>query len=179
MDDIVKQAMVKWPDVPDCFGWLGLDARGNWYMRDERIQMLGAFDGANPASKGSLLQHDKLIEFIGRNYGVDLLGQWYFQNGPQRVYVELQATPLIWRIQGDFSVKDHIGRSASVRRCILDEIGHVYLESDAGFGMVHTQDMGLAADAIELGIWVPQNALRQTLPESHGFVKSPQALQKK
>lgn len=29
MDDIVKQAMVKWPNVPDCYGWLGLDARGN------------------------------------------------------------------------------------------------------------------------------------------------------
>jgi hypothetical protein len=30
MDDIVKQAMAKWPNVPACHGWLGLDARGHW-----------------------------------------------------------------------------------------------------------------------------------------------------
>ena len=34
MDDIVKQALAKWPNVPNCYGRLGLDARGNWYMRD-------------------------------------------------------------------------------------------------------------------------------------------------
>ena len=34
MDDIVKQAMAKWPNVPACWGWLGLDARGNWWLRD-------------------------------------------------------------------------------------------------------------------------------------------------
>ena len=32
MDDIVLQAMVKWPKVPACYGWLGLDARGRWYL---------------------------------------------------------------------------------------------------------------------------------------------------
>ena len=26
MDEIVKQAMAKWPNVPHCYGWLGLDA---------------------------------------------------------------------------------------------------------------------------------------------------------
>ena len=43
MDDIVKQAMAKWPNVPHCYGWLGLDARGNWYMRDDGAQAYGAF----------------------------------------------------------------------------------------------------------------------------------------
>jgi hypothetical protein len=38
MDDIVKQALAKWPNVPHCYGWLALDARGNWRMRDERAQ---------------------------------------------------------------------------------------------------------------------------------------------
>ncbi|MCD6666313.1 MAG: DUF2946 family protein, partial [Hydrogenophaga sp.] len=28
MDEIVKAAMAKWPQVPACYGWLGLDARG-------------------------------------------------------------------------------------------------------------------------------------------------------
>ena len=38
MDDIVKQALAKWPNVPDCYGWLGLDARGHWYLRDDAVQ---------------------------------------------------------------------------------------------------------------------------------------------
>ena len=38
MDDIVKQALAKWPNVPDCYGWLGLDARGRWFMRDDAAQ---------------------------------------------------------------------------------------------------------------------------------------------
>ncbi|HZW22256.1 DUF2946 family protein, partial [Noviherbaspirillum sp.] len=40
MDEIVKQAMAKWPNVPHCYGWLALDARGNWRMRDDRAQKL-------------------------------------------------------------------------------------------------------------------------------------------
>jgi hypothetical protein len=177
MDDIVKQAMAKWPNVPHCYGWLGLDARGNWYMRDDRAQALGRFDSGTPGCKGSLLKHDKLIDFIGRNYSADAFGQWFFQNGPQRVYVELLATPLVWRIQGDYSVKDHIGRSARVQRCWLDELGHLYLEADTGFGLVHTQDVALGAEAVEQGLWVPQEILLQSLPVQFGFVKSPQILQ--
>ena len=94
MDDIVKAALAKWPNVPHCYGWLGLDARGNWYMRDDKTQAQGPF----VQSKGSLLRHDKLIDFIQRNYEADAEGRWFFQNGPQRVYVELEATPYIWRM---------------------------------------------------------------------------------
>src|SRR6218665_3263319 len=101
MDDIVKQAMVKWPNVPHCYGWLGLDARGNWYMRDDGAQAQGAFGSGAPRAKGSLLKHEKLIDFIQRNYAVDAAGQWFFQNGPQRVYVELEATPWVWRVGAD------------------------------------------------------------------------------
>ncbi|MDD2926251.1 DUF2946 family protein [Rhodoferax sp.] len=179
MDDIVKQAMAKWPHVPDCYGWLGLDARGNWYMRDDRVQVLGAFDSGMPGSKGSQLLHDKLIAFIGRNYSADAFGQWFFQNGPQRVYVELQATPLIWRVQDDFSVRDHIGRTAHVQACVLDEWGHLYLQTDTGFGLVHTQDMALAADAVERGLWQPQEVARQQLSVRYGYVNSPQFHQKR
>jgi len=54
MDDLVHQAMAKWPNVPDCYGWLGLDARGDWYMRDDQAQALGSFT----QSKGSRLAHE-------------------------------------------------------------------------------------------------------------------------
>ena len=81
MDEIVEAALRKWPNVPHCHGWLGLDARGDWYLRDERAQAAGPF----PTVRGSLIEHAKLREFIARNYACDEAGCWYFQNGPQRV----------------------------------------------------------------------------------------------
>ncbi|CAN5534584.1 DUF2946 family protein [soil metagenome] len=185
MDDIVKQAIAKWPNVPDCYGWLGLDARGNWYMRDERAQAAGPFALAGQGeihvvSKGSLLQHDKLIDFIQRNYESDASGCWFFQNGPQRVYVELEATPFIWRVDAapDFGVTAHTGQPARAQRCVLDEQGRLYLETDLGFGLVHTQDMTHAADAVEQGLWVPQEFEADALPVRFGSAPSPPVLQK-
>ena len=178
MDDIVKQALTKWPNVPACYGWLGLDARGNWYMRDDRVQAQGPFAGGTVQSKGSQLKHEKLIEFIQRNYEPDELGQWFFQNGPQRVYVELEATPLIWRVQSDFSIQDHTGKAARVQSCLLDDMGRVYLETDTGFGLVHSMDMSQVADAVELGLWVPQEVFAAALPTQFHYVCSPEMLQK-
>jgi hypothetical protein len=169
MDDIVRQAMAKWPNVPHCFGWLALDDRGNWYMRDDRVQAAGSF----PAAKGSLLRHEKLIDFIQRNYEHDVAGRWYFQNGPQRVYVELQATPWIWRVSADGSIASHAGQAAQATRCLLDEEGRVYLEADLGIGLVHTQDMVQASEVIESGRWRPEDVRAGELPARYGFVRSP------
>lgn len=171
MDEIVKAAMAKWPNVPNCFGWLGLDARGNWYMRDDRVQAAGAF----PASKGSLLRHEKLIDFIQRNYAPDDEGQWYFQNGPQRVYVELEATPWIWRLQPDGRVLSHTGAVAQVQGSLLDETGKLYLVTDLGIGLVHSADMVLAADWVEAGRWAPSSVEQAALPKHFGFVQRPRA----
>ncbi|MDO9166005.1 MAG: DUF2946 family protein [Rhodoferax sp.] len=178
MDDIVRQALAKWPNVPDCYGWLGLDARGNWFMRDDRVQAHGPFAGGTVEGKGSQLKHEKLIEFIHRNYEPDAQGQWFFQNGPQRVYVELEITPLVWRVNDDFSIQDHTGRAARVQRCWLDEQGRLYLETDRGFGLVHTMDMNQAAEAVEQALWVPQDVLAADLQTRFAYVLSPQALQK-
>ncbi len=176
MDDIVKQALIKWPKVPSCYGWLGLDARGNWYLRDEAAQAAGPFASTDRRSKGELLQHEKLREFIGRNYEVEPGGCWFFQNGPQKVYVELEATPWIWRVNPDFTLMAHTGVSARAQRCVLDELGRVYMETNLGFGLVHSLDVGLAAEAIEAGLWVPQQLLAHDLPQRFGYVRRPQAL---
>ena len=176
MDEIVNAALAKWPNVPDCYGWLGLDARGNWYMRDDRAQAAGTFTSGVAGAKGSLLQHEKLIAFIQRNYAQDPLGQWFFQNGPQRVYVELQATPFIWRVNEDYSVTAHTGAPARTQRCVLDELGRVYLETDLGFGLVHTQDVVLVAQAVEQGLWVPQEMNSPSLPQRFGYVLSPKRM---
>ena len=179
MDDIVKQALAKWPAVPHCYGWLGLDARGHWYMRDDRVQALGAFAGGGWQRKGSQLKHEKLLEFIGRNYEPDGTGQWFFQNGPQRVYVELEITPLIWRLEADFTVHDHRGQAAQVQHCLLDDSGRLYLATEQGLGLVHSLDMGVAADAVESGLWTTEDVLAKDLPGQFHFVLSPQGLQQK
>ncbi|MFC7460963.1 DUF2946 family protein [Hydrogenophaga defluvii] len=176
MDEMVKAALAKWPNVPDCYGWLGLDSRGQWFMRDDRAQACGPFAGlgANEASKGSLLRHDKLIDFIGRNYEADTHGQWFFQNGPQRVYVELEQAPWVWRVDDAGTVQSHTGRAAVIQAVFVDEAGHVLLDTDLGLGLVHTQDVGRVAELIERGQWPePTELASATLPSRFGFVLSP------
>lgn len=176
MDDIVRAALKKWPNVPACYGWLALDARGDWYMRDDRVQAAGPF----PQVKGSRINHDKLKEFIHRNYDADERGAWFFQNGPQRVYVELEAAPLVLGVQRDgdgngWQVQTHTGRDAgAVRAAWLDEQGRLFLDSDAGFGIVRSMDMDAAADAVASGLWLPQPILFAELPARFGYLLSPQ-----
>ena len=169
MDDIVKQAMAKWPNVPDCFGWLGLDARGQWFLRDDAVQAQGAF----PQSKGSLLEHEKLLAFIARNYASDDLGRWFFQNGPQRVYVELEAAPFVWRLQPGGEVQAQTGAQATPQACLVDEQGRVYLVTELGLGLVHSQDVGLVADGLEQQRWPQEEVQASSLPARFGFVPSP------
>lgn len=174
MDDIVKQAMAKWPTVPHCYGWLGLDARGNWYLRDDRAQAAGYFGSGHSGAKGSLLTHEKLIDFIQRNYQCDECGQWFFQNGPQRVFVELQATPWVWRVGHDFSVKAHTGQSVAYQQAWVDENGWLYLSTNIGFGLVHTQDVAQAAQALEMGVWTVQDVKSCDLTTHYRYIQSPQ-----
>ncbi|MDP9044769.1 MAG: DUF2946 family protein [Pseudomonadota bacterium] len=174
MDEIVKQALKKWPHVPHCYGWLALDARGDWYMRDDRIQRAGPF----PAVKGSRIQHEKLREFIERNYAHDDAGCWYFQNGPQRVYVELEAAPWVWRLgpgepEGAPTVTSHTGLAARLQSAWLDEAGRLYLATDLGLGVVHTLDMETAADAVQEGVWGVQETTRAALATRFGYVLRP------
>lgn len=179
MDDIVKAALKKWPNVPDCYGWLALDARGDWYMRDDRTQAAGPF----PQVKGSRINHDKLKEFIHRNYDHDAQGAWFFQNGPQRVYVELEAAPLVLgvRKQGEgaqtrFEVETHTGREVgTVKSVWLDELGRLFLDTNLGLGVVKSMDMDAAADAVVAGVWQPLDVVFADLPERFAYRLQPQA----
>jgi Protein of unknown function (DUF2946) len=171
MDDIVKAALKKWPNVPHCHGWLALDARGNWFMRDDRVQRAGPF----PQVKGSRIDHDKLLAFIERNYAHDEAGSWFFQNGPQRVYVELEAAPRVWRVAAapGWPLQSHTGEAAQFRSAWLDEAGRLFIDTDIGFGIVHTLDMGLAADAVEAGAWVPGEMRWADMPARFGYRLKP------
>ncbi|MBC7456186.1 MAG: DUF2946 family protein [Massilia sp.] len=143
MDDIVKQAMAKWPSVPDCYGWLALDARGAWRMRDERAQRLNA--------PGDKVTQAKLLGFINRNYGADAHGCWFFQNGPQRVYLNLEATPYIARTDPQHGLVLHTGAPFGVlERAFLTEHGELLLEGGAVVAQLDDRDMVHLMDALEL-----------------------------
>jgi len=136
MDSSVLAALAKWPDVPAVYGWLGLGARGEWRIRGEAV--------TNAAIR----------DFIGRNYAVDARGGWFFQNGPQRVYVELEATPWIWRVDSDGGrprLSAHTGtRASALRRAWLDERGRIYLETELGGGLVDSGDSAAVLEAVSV-----------------------------
>jgi hypothetical protein len=175
MDDIVKAALLKWPSVPHCYGWLALDARGDWYLRDAGAQAAGPF----PQIKGSRIEHAGLRAFILRNYAADERGCHYFQNGPQRIYVELEAAPWVFRLDAaEGSPRWRIGtgdaREAHCRGAWLDEQGRLFLDCELGFGLLHSLDTGLAARAIEAGDWQPRQLLFAQMPQRFGYVLRPQ-----
>ncbi len=177
MDEIVKQAMAKWPHVPHCYGWLGLDARGDWYLRDAATQAAGPFAQV----KGERIEHDKLRAFITRNYSVDARGCWFFQNGPQRVYVELETSPVVWRLDAQRQVQAPNGEVVQATQCLTDEAGHVYLlaswQGQPVLGLVHSLDVPAVAQALEQGTWPLESVTAQVLAQRYPFVRSPQALQ--
>ena len=183
MDDIVKQALAKWPNVPHCTGWLLLDRRGDWRMRDDAAQAAGEL--------GSPIRHAALASFIARNYECDEHGQWFFQNGPQRVYVELAYTPWIVRLaerDGQLVLTDQTGQPFEPAEAWLDDTGGV-LFRDAGtpprIASLHDHDLGLFADHADLDSAPPFLRLRSgtalplgtvssaDVPARFGFVASP------
>jgi hypothetical protein len=125
MDPSVLAAMAKWPDVPDVYGWLALTARGQWRLRGEPI--------ANAA----------IVEFIGRNYAADGRGCWHFQNGPQRVFVDLELAPWVFRVQRDGALRTHTGRAPrALCGAALVDGASVVLLTDLGAGNVDDRDAG-------------------------------------
>ena len=143
MDDIVKQAMAKWPNVPHCYGWLALDARGGWRMRDEAAQR------ANAA--GDRLNNPALVGFINRNYLHDEHGNWYFQNGPQRVYVNLEATPYIARTDPLQGLVLQTGRAlAEVERVILSDTGALVFVAGETVAQLDDRDVAQVLGLLEL-----------------------------
>jgi hypothetical protein len=191
MDEIVKQALARWPNVPHCTGWLRLDARGHWRLRDEADQAAGA--------PGTAIRHEALIGFINRNYERDARGQWYFQNGPQRVYVELEYTPLVVRLAADASgtltLTDQTGRPFAPAHAWVDEAGSVlFAEADeagdepARVALLHDHDLDLFSDHATLAdngqsgtfAWRTDAALSLTpiqrvdVPARFNFVASPE-----
>ncbi len=138
-------------------------------MRDDAAQAAGPF----PLAKGSRLRHDKLIDFIERDSDAGDRGRWFFQNGPQRVFVELESTPHIARLTPDEKVQTHNGQRFEPNQALVDEDGMLYLASHTQVARVHTQDMLQALDWIEARGWIPKETGAAELPLRFGFVRHP------
>jgi hypothetical protein len=136
MDEMVRAALAKWPNVPDCYGWLTLDQRGQWRLGEER----------------QIVTNASINTFIARNYDHDEKGRWLFQNGPQRVFVSLDYTPWVWRIaphEGAFALTNHIGqRLAAPDGTWLDENGRFLIEANNMVGVLHDHDAAAWLDLL-------------------------------
>ena len=131
MDEAVIRAMVKWPNVPAVRGWLSLDRRGTWKL------------------KGEPIPNRAVVEFIARNYASDRRGRWFFQNGPQRVFVDLAYTPWVYSLDGRGVLVTHTGRACgAVESAWLDEAGMLILLGEPGPGIVDDRDLMKLSDRL-------------------------------
>ncbi|WP_395824489.1 DUF2946 family protein [Collimonas sp.] len=143
MDHIVEQAMRKWPNAPHCCGWLRLDARGAWRMRDEQTQRLHL--------PGDKIMHAGLVGFINRNYNVDEQGCWYFQNGPQRVYVDLELTPYIAHTDPALGYVLQTGEAmTAIDAVMLTDDGRLLLIAPGKVAAIDDRDLVQALTALRL-----------------------------
>ncbi|CDM25309.1 DUF2946 family protein [Castellaniella defragrans] len=148
MDEQVLAAMARWPDVPAVRGWLSLSARGQW-----RLHPRGRGWGVPDEEPGEAITSPQILAFIGRNYLSDDAGRWFFQNGPQRVYVRLDGAPWILGMdadaQGRPQLRTHTGRDyGPVAHWWLDSGGRLYARSAQGAGLVSDRDLARVVEAL-------------------------------
>ncbi len=142
-DPSVLAAMARWPNVPAVHGWLRLDRRGQWHLIDR------GRPGFDPERDGlgSPITSPPILDFIARNIGVTPDGAWFWQNGPQRVFIDLDLSPRILRLLGEgdrTALVDQNGhRLGAIDAAAIDDEGALWLAGPDGFGAMH--DLDLAA----------------------------------
>lgn len=144
MDDDVLAAMARWPNVPAVCGWLSLDQRGRW-----RLHPLGDAAAGGP---GEPITNPRILAFMDRNYTHDDSGRWFFQNGPQRVFVRLDAAPYVLRVAPEHTgLVTHTGTAVhEISAWYADELGRFYAATEHGAGMIEDRDLASVLDAMTL-----------------------------
>lgn len=153
MDDSVIRSMARWPNVPAVYGWMSLDRRGRWCLRGEPVA------------------HRRAIAFMNRNYACAAGGRWYFQNGPQRAFVDLDYTPWVFLLDGSGALVDHTGRPVTgLREAWLDEEGNLLLVADGGVGLVCDRDLEPLSERLASADGTPcdEDALARLIGSSGG-----------
>lgn len=178
MDETVIKAMKRWPDVPAAFGWLRLDRRGRWYLIDRNVP------GFNEQEHGagSLISSEPINEFINRNYSCDQQGRWFWQNGPQKAYANLDLAPLILRVitgsKGQ-ALLTHTGYPVNeVTAAYTSAEGSLFVQTDLGPGAIHDMDLAglqLTETHVQIGLaQLPLIPMNQCAAQTLGFMSQPQ-----
>jgi hypothetical protein len=149
MDEQVIAAMRRWPNVPAVYGWLRLDRRGQWFLVDRgRAGFDPERDGA-----GSTITSPPILAFIARNYQPDGQGRWFWQNGPQRVFVDIDLAPLVLRVierGGVPHLVDHTGELVErIDAVMLSDDGDLFVATGRGLGVVHDLDLAQLSIALD------------------------------
>lgn len=151
MEDWVRRALQKWPNVPALYGWLRLDRRGRWRIR------------------GEIITRPQIIDTINRNYAADDRGRWFFQNGPQRGYVSLDHAPLVLRSDGAGLIT-HTGLAVTrPQAAYLDADGTLLLATEHGPGALDDHDFDWLLDHLSCaGANVDEATLAAALAQPSG-----------
>ena len=130
-DDYIVKMMAKWPNVPEVYGWLKINKRGEWLIKEQSIS------------------HLRIKNFLNRNYFTDSNGNWFVQNGPQRVYVELEYTPYVFRIRDHSFIYTTTGKKVTqIKSFLLDEQGNILIFSELGLGLVYDKDLSQVVESL-------------------------------
>lgn len=145
MDEAVKAAMQRWPNVPAVYGWLSLDPRGNWHLHPEGVAAQGG--------PGEAITSPQINAFINRNYAAGPDGAWYFQNGPQRVYVRVDAAPLVLRVaDAGIGLQTHTGQPVlAVSHWWLGGDDVLYAATGLGPGVLEDRDLARWLQTLRAG----------------------------
>jgi hypothetical protein len=161
MDEIVLRGLARWPGVPEVYGWLALDRRGEWRLKSPAS---GAFER---------IGNRALREFIARNYAADARGCWFFQNGPQRVYVQLAYTPLVLRLE-DGQLLDHCGQAFGAPAGVwLDDEGSIVLAGARGAALLDDRDLARFIDDFSRPSEELERIARRDVAARFGFIPDP------
>lgn len=132
MEPWVLKSLQRWPNVPALFGWLSLDRRGRWLI------------------KGEPITHPRIVATINHNYGVDEHGRWYFQNGPQRGYMQLEYAPFVLRREYDGFVTHNELLVERPTQAILDETGTLSLSTEHGLAEIPGDDLDWVLERLSI-----------------------------
>lgn len=119
VDSSMRARFPNWPKEPLVFGALSLDQRGQWHIY------------------GDIIRHADVRKRLNHHYHADNQGRWYFQNGPQRLYVDLAYTPWVFHLDRDSQLRTQTGhRVQFVKSVWLDENGAMIFDSEHGPGLL-------------------------------------------
>ena len=114
-----------WPRQLEVYGWLSLDRRGYWSI------------------KGNKVRNAKLTKFISDNYHVDDNGRFFFQNGPQRVFVSIDLAPYILNVMysNPLDLVTHNGiRVQTINQAWFDNEMNLFICWDNLIGAINDRD---------------------------------------